>query len=130
MPQTPYQPFFTYTLGLTGETINARGGLRVNPTYSLDNTPQPDVLIVPGGYGSRRLLKNDRLLAWLRDTARKCEVVASVCTDVRLHNHRGRHQVWLCRNRNRGQTLAVAVPRSRNARATFAKSGSQRRDSL
>jgi transcriptional regulator GlxA family with amidase domain len=80
LPQTPYQPFFTYTLGLTGETINARGGLRVNPTYSLDNTPQPDVLIVPGGYGSRRLLKNDRLLAWLREVAPKCEIVASVCT--------------------------------------------------
>jgi transcriptional regulator GlxA family with amidase domain len=80
MPQTPYQPFFTYTLGLTSGTINARGGLRVTPTFSLDNTPQPDVLIVPGGYGSRRLLKNDRLLAWLRDTAPKCEIVASVCT--------------------------------------------------
>jgi transcriptional regulator GlxA family with amidase domain len=80
MPQKPYQPFFTYTLGLTSETINARGGLRVNPTFSLDNAPQPDVLIVPGGYGSRRLLKNDRLLAWLRETAPKCEIVASVCT--------------------------------------------------
>jgi transcriptional regulator GlxA family with amidase domain len=80
MPQTPYQPFFTYTLGLTHETVNARGGLRVSPTYSIDDTPQPDVLIVPGGYGSRRLLKNDRLLAWLREAAPKCEIVASVCT--------------------------------------------------
>jgi transcriptional regulator GlxA family with amidase domain len=80
MPQTPYQPFFTYTLGLTHATVSARGGLRVQPTFSLDDAPTPQILIVPGGYGSRRLLVNDRLLAWLREVAPKCEIVASVCT--------------------------------------------------
>jgi transcriptional regulator GlxA family with amidase domain len=80
MPQKPYQPFFTYTLGLTHATVNARGGLRVQPTFSLDDAPTPQILIVPGGYGSRRLLVNDRLLAWLRETEPNCEIVASVCT--------------------------------------------------
>lgn len=80
MPQVPYQPFFTYTMGLTHATVNARGGLRIQPTFSLDDVPTPHVLIVPGGYGSRRLLVNDRLLAWLSETAPKCEIVASVCT--------------------------------------------------
>jgi transcriptional regulator GlxA family with amidase domain len=80
MPQAPYQPFYTYTLGLTDQQINARGGLRVQPTHSLATTPQPDILIVPGGYGARRLLKNDRLLQWLATSAPQCEIVASVCT--------------------------------------------------
>jgi transcriptional regulator GlxA family with amidase domain len=80
MPQTPYQPFFTYTMGLTHAIVNACGGLRVQPKFSLDDAPTPHVLIVPGGSGSRRLLVNDRLLAWLRQTAPKCEIVAAVCT--------------------------------------------------
>jgi transcriptional regulator GlxA family with amidase domain len=76
MPQAPYKPFYTYTLGLTDQPINARGGLRVQPTHSLATTSQPDIIIVPGGYGSRRLLRNDRLLAWLAQTAPQCEIVA------------------------------------------------------
>lgn len=80
MTQAPYQPFFTYTMGLTHATVNARGRLRIQPTFSLDDAPTPHILIVPGGYGSRRLLVNDRLLAWLSETAPKCEIVASVCT--------------------------------------------------
>ncbi|MGL4230318.1 MAG: DJ-1/PfpI family protein [Casimicrobium sp.] len=80
MKQVPYQPFFTYTMGLTHATVNARGGLRVQPTFSLDDAPTPHILIVPGGYGARRLLVNDRLLQWLRETAPTCEIVASVCT--------------------------------------------------
>jgi transcriptional regulator GlxA family with amidase domain len=80
MPLTPYSPFFTYTFGLTDAPVQARGGLRVQPTFSMANLPQPDVLLIPGGAGSRRLLKNDTLLAWLKDVAPKCEIVASVCT--------------------------------------------------
>jgi transcriptional regulator GlxA family with amidase domain len=80
MKQIPYQPFFTYTMGISHATVNARGGLRIQPTFSLDDAPTPQILIVPGGYGSRRLLVNDRLLQWLRETAPKCEIVASVCT--------------------------------------------------
>jgi transcriptional regulator GlxA family with amidase domain len=80
MPAKPYPPFFTYTFGLTDTPIHARGGLQVQPKFSLMNLPQPDVLIIPGGAGSRRLLKNDRLQSWLRETAPKCEIVASVCT--------------------------------------------------
>jgi transcriptional regulator GlxA family with amidase domain len=80
MPANPYSPFFTYTLGLTDAPIQARGGLHVQPKFSMANVPQPDVLIIPGGAGSRRLLKNDRLLSWLRDVEPRCEIVASVCT--------------------------------------------------
>jgi transcriptional regulator GlxA family with amidase domain len=80
MPAKPYSPFFTYTFALTDAPIHARGGLQVQPKFSLLNLPQPDVLIIPGGAGSRRLLKNDWLLSWLRETVPKCEIVASVCT--------------------------------------------------
>ncbi len=80
MPFKPYQPFFTHTFSLTGGEVVAWGGLRVTPTFSMATLPQPDILLIPGGAGSRRLLKNDRLLAWLAQTAGRTELVASVCT--------------------------------------------------
>jgi transcriptional regulator GlxA family with amidase domain len=80
MPFKPYQSFFTHTFSLTGAAVIARGGLRVTPTFSMADLPQPDVLIIPGGFGSRRLLKNDHLLTWLAHTAPRTELVASVCT--------------------------------------------------
>jgi transcriptional regulator GlxA family with amidase domain len=80
MPAKPYSPFFTYTFALTDAPIQARGGLQVQPKFSIANVPQPDILIIPGGAGSRRLLKNDRLLTWLHDVEPRSEIVASVCT--------------------------------------------------
>ncbi|MFN3261505.1 MAG: DJ-1/PfpI family protein [Pikeienuella sp.] len=43
-----------------------------------------DILLVPGGRGTRRDVKNARLLAWLREAAEGAEIVASVCTGSAL----------------------------------------------
>jgi transcriptional regulator GlxA family with amidase domain len=80
MPGAPYAPFFTYTVGLNANTVVASGGLRVEPHFSLADAPAPDILIVPGGNGSRRLLKNDVFLDWLGRQASQAEIVSSVCT--------------------------------------------------
>jgi transcriptional regulator GlxA family with amidase domain len=80
MPRAPYAPFFTYTVGLTARAIEAQGGLTVTPRFSLADTPSPDVLIVPGGDGSRRLLTHSGFLAWLQVQQTRVEVMASVCT--------------------------------------------------
>jgi transcriptional regulator GlxA family with amidase domain len=75
-----FPPFFVYTVGLTGETIVARGNLRVQPHYSIDNCPQADLMIIPGGYGARRLVKHPQLLEWLQAQAAQLEHLMSVCT--------------------------------------------------
>ena len=43
-----------------------------------------DILLVPGGRGTRRDVKNGRLLSWLAEAAAKAEIVASVCTGSAL----------------------------------------------
>jgi transcriptional regulator GlxA family with amidase domain len=80
MPRSPYTPFFTYTIGLTARAVETYGGLTVTPRFSLGEAPPPDVLIVPGGDGSRRLLTHAPLLAWLAEQSARVEVMASVCT--------------------------------------------------
>lgn len=73
-------PFSVFSVGLTREPAVGRGGFAVLPTYSIEDAPPPDLLVVPGGAGTRPLLKDDALLAWVKERAAEVELLLSVCT--------------------------------------------------
>ena len=73
-------PFNVVTVSKTGETVRADGRLRIVPDYSFETVPDMDILLVPGGFGTRRLLADEETLAWIRRAHDKCELTASVCT--------------------------------------------------
>ncbi|MCY3720097.1 MAG: DJ-1/PfpI family protein [Anaerolineaceae bacterium] len=73
-------PFRVYTVASRAGPVIARNDLSVNPDFSLENCPPPDLLIVPGGQGTRPLLKDTALLDWLREQDSRCELTLSVCT--------------------------------------------------
>jgi transcriptional regulator GlxA family with amidase domain len=75
-----YDTFAVFTVGESAAPIRARNGLRIVPDYTLANCPPPHVLIVPGGFGTRRLLNQPAVLDWVRTTATAAELVISVCT--------------------------------------------------
>ena len=54
--------------------------MRVEATHSLDEAPDLDVLLVPGGQGTRREMENHRLIEWISNAAPRCQWVTSVCT--------------------------------------------------
>src|SRR3954470_1911380 len=60
--------------------VVASGGLKVTPDFSLDGCPPLDVLVVPGGWGTRREIDNARLVEWIRERGRGVETLTSVCT--------------------------------------------------
>lgn len=64
--------------------IRATGGLRVLPDHTLDDCPPLDLLVVPGGWGTRALLEHEPLLDWLRARGAQGELVTSVCTGALL----------------------------------------------
>ena len=72
--------FRTFTVGIAPGTVRACGGLSVVPEHTLESCPPPQILIVPGGFGTRALLKQPALLEWVRMRARTAEIVMSVCT--------------------------------------------------
>lgn len=80
LPRKPMPVFFTYTVGLTENLVVTRGGMRVTPHFSLETCPQPDILLIPGGFGVRRLVYNPRLIAWVQEQAPRLELLLSVCT--------------------------------------------------
>jgi transcriptional regulator GlxA family with amidase domain len=59
-------------------------GPRAAADHSLRNCPKLDVILVPGGIGTRREVTNDLLLDWLRHRSAEAAVVTSVCTGSAL----------------------------------------------
>ena len=77
-------PFNVQTVGLSNAPVRARNGLQVYPALSIGDDRPCDVLVLPGGYGTRREMHNEALLDWIRRRARETEVVLSVCTGALL----------------------------------------------
>lgn len=75
-----HERFHTFTIAVRPGTVRARNGLKVVPDFTLETCPPPDVLVVPGGAGTRSLLHMPALHEWLRRKARTAEIVMSVCT--------------------------------------------------
>lgn len=77
------------TIAESTEPVRCAKGLRVLPDHSFETAPRLDVLLVPGGQGSRAQMKNPVLLAWLRDVAPGCSWVTSVCTGSAILHEAG-----------------------------------------
>ena len=64
-------------------------GLRVMPGFTFDRHPHLDVVLVPGGRGTRAEVENQVLVSWLARVAEECEWVTSVCTGALLLHEAG-----------------------------------------
>lgn len=72
----------TYALDGLAVTCNKR--LTVTAHALAAEAPQLDVLLVPGGNGSRAAAEDPRAIDWLRTQALGCRWVTSVCTGARV----------------------------------------------
>ena len=75
-------PYEVIVAGVEPGPVHCRGGLRVQPDCTIAELDPAslDTLLVPGGYGTRPLLQDAGLLAWLRQAAPQARRLASVCT--------------------------------------------------
>jgi transcriptional regulator GlxA family with amidase domain len=77
------------TIAPTREPVRAAKGMRVIPDHSFADAPQLDVVLVPGGQGTRREVSNPVLIDWLRKVGSQCQWVTSVCTGALLLHEAG-----------------------------------------
>lgn len=70
--------FNIYTVSEKTNSITTAMGMSVNPKYSFENAPKPDVLLVPGGDVNGQL-ENAVVIKWIQDRAKDAEIVLSVC---------------------------------------------------
>ena len=76
--------FEVFTIAERPEIITCRGGLLVQPNHTLDSHPLLDVVVIPGGYGTRREQKNPVVLDWIGLQRRAGALTTSVCTGAFL----------------------------------------------
>lgn len=57
---------------------NAMLGLSADATF--EEVPEPDVIVFPGGLGTRRLERDQRVLEWIRQAHTGTRFTTSVCT--------------------------------------------------
>lgn len=62
------------------EAVTCAKGLRVLPDHTFADAPALDVLVVPGGWGTRREVENPAMLDFVRGVASGCTWITSVCT--------------------------------------------------
>jgi transcriptional regulator GlxA family with amidase domain len=73
-------PFDVFLVAETADAVTTTGGMRVLPRHTFETCPPLDLLVVPGGYGTRREVDNPRMIEWIAKQARGAKLVTSVCT--------------------------------------------------
>ncbi len=69
-----------FTVAAVGAPIVCAKGLRVLADYTWATAPAADVLVVPGGVGTRLLTRQEETVAWIRSHSARGALVTSVCT--------------------------------------------------
>jgi transcriptional regulator GlxA family with amidase domain len=80
--------FSIASVGVTARPIG-RGGFAVVPDFTLDDAPAADILIIPGGRGTRALQHDERLLGWVRERAADASLLLTVCTGALIAGSAG-----------------------------------------
>ena len=82
-------PFAVKLIAENAQPIVASGGLRLLADYDLDNCPPLDILVVPGGWGTRKEIENKRLIDWIAKVGSHVGTLTSVCTGSMLLGRAG-----------------------------------------
>ncbi|NEU31324.1 DJ-1/PfpI family protein [bacterium LRH843] len=75
------KPFLVSTISENGESIRVHNGLIIQPDFSFKNSPDFDVIVIPGGPLSAILTiqDNQRIINWIASYGKE-KLVTSVCT--------------------------------------------------
>ena len=63
-----------------GPKRTENGMLALTADASLSDVPDPEVIVVPGGFGTRALMTDEAMLSWLRSAHATSTWTTSVCT--------------------------------------------------
>src|SRR3954454_23575546 len=66
--------FDVFTVAERPEPVATHNGLSVNPHFQLTDCPRPDIILVPGGRGTRTEMHNSAIIDWIKQTASNAEL--------------------------------------------------------
>ena len=83
-----WQDWRVFTVAETPQ-VKGNCGLSVNVDYVFADAPKADVIIVPGGFGTRPGMENEALIGYIKRAGGEAEWVTSVCTGAFLLHKAG-----------------------------------------
>ena len=78
------QFFRVFSIGETDHSIRTVNGLRITPDYGFSDHPAIDLLIIPGGVGTKMALQNAAVLDWIKKASQTAQITLSICSGSRL----------------------------------------------
>ena len=98
-------PHEVFLIAEQDRPVRCAKGMRVLPDTTTAECRALDILLIPGGQGTRREAANRALLDWIADVAKDAKWVTSVCTGALLSDGRrpgkgeaGHDALGLCRD--------------------------------
>ena len=86
MPEGAFRPVI---VAAGADPVASAQGPRTAVDRTLADGTRYDILLVPGGEGTRQAVRDENILDWLRAAAPRAEIVASVCTGAVLLGRAG-----------------------------------------
>ena len=74
-----HSPFKIFTVSAKNKKITTTGGMSVTSDYSFLDAPKIDILLIPGGIGTRKLLSDKKVISWINNK-KNIDLIMSVCT--------------------------------------------------
>jgi len=71
------------------DPVRCAKGMRILPDHTLDSHPPLDVVLIPGGQGTRREVSNPALIDWIKSVSAAAAWTTSVCTGALLLHEAG-----------------------------------------
>jgi len=110
-------PYRVFTVTTGPAPVTATGGLRILPDFATGGAPPIDLLLIPGGFGTRPLLEDSGVLGWIREAAATARRVTSVCTGALLLARAGLLANRRATTHSAGIDMALAVVEAMHGRA-------------
>lgn len=103
-----------FLIGDTDSPVETTANMQVVPRYALDDDPDVDAFLIPGGVGTRREMHNGRLHEFVRDLSDETLLV-SVCTGSWVYAKAGLLDGRKATNRKHGDPSEELTPIERLA---------------
>ena len=81
----PADEVAVFTVARDEGPVTCAKGLRVLPDHTWDSAPEIDVLVFPGGQGTRPLVRDEAVHAWLDKVRSNGALMTSVCTGALVY---------------------------------------------
>jgi transcriptional regulator GlxA family with amidase domain len=76
--------FNAFTVSQDGGAIRTVNGVKILPDFAFDKHPAIDILVIPGGVGTKSEMEKDEVLAWVAKHYYNAQITCSVCSGARI----------------------------------------------